>query len=53
MMEPVGGGTKSIKAVGECVADVMLRILTPRRYRTGIPDIDDYHPLFDILLPMI
>ena len=33
--------------------DGMVEIFTPCRDRTGIPDIDDTHPLFDINLPMI
>ena len=48
-----GGGTKYIKSVGAGVADGMVGIFTLRHDRTGIPDIDDDHPLFDMPLPMI
>ena len=51
-METVGGGGY-IKAVGAVVVDELVRLFTPRRNRTGIPDIDDDHPLFDLPLPMI
>ena len=49
----MGGGTKSIEAVCAGVVGGMVGILTHRHDRTGIPDIDNYRPLFDIPLPMI
>ena len=50
-METVGGGY--IKAVGAVVVDELVRLFTPRHNRTGIPDIEYDHPLFDLPLPMI
>ena len=49
----IEGGTKSIKALVEGVADGMVGIFTPLHDRTYIPYIDDDHPLFDMPLPMI
>ena len=52
-MEPVGR-IFFIKAVGEGVADIIVGVtFTPRCDMTGILDIDGYHPLFDMPLPII
>ena len=52
-MDTVGRGRGYIKAVGAVVVNELVRLFTPLRNRTGIPDIDDDHPLFDLPLPMI
>lgn len=48
-----GGGTKAIKSVVAGVADGGTEMFfTPLSDRTSIPDIDDFHPVFDLPLPM-
>ena len=42
-----------MKAVGSVISDGMVGLFTIYRDRTVITDIDNYHPIFDLPLPMI